>query len=571
MRLLNTSTLTLEEFYGAVPKYAILSHRWEKEEVSFQAMNAGRAGGYEKINRSCSQAMDDGLRYIWVDTCCIDKTSSAELSEAINSMFLWYRNAEVCYAYLSDVDEDSELSESLWFTRGWTLQELLAPSKVVFYGHGWTLLGTRESLKIRLSDITGISSLDNFQSASIAQKMSWASKRITTRVEDMAYCLLGLFGIYMPPLYGEGKNAFLRLQLEILSTSDDESIFAWTEDLPESGMLASSPASFCDSGDVVQMGVGGIDRLPYYMTNKGLRVKGNAFAISFPVRRFQLPINCRKEYQLAITLGYIHGDQYYRLPRLLVPNVGSNSRNTERVLYVRQRDFKTPYLADGVPGRYEFLFKDNSMKGKTGLLGAISRWGAKSQLETRTVDSGRFSEEVMLSFFISPSLPGNWAVALYETEENSLFGIMVYFDEGYHVGIHALSLAELGLLGMSPKLSTGRLRKEMGQINEVSMRPDSTDLGNGGSDAQPGVGAFFADKMKAIVKKQAEGADLTHILYLTMEATFRRLINEEPREPFSQTVQLATSSPVITVHCELKEGPHLGRQCFEVVFAPYSR
>lgn len=119
MRLLNTSTLALEEFYGEIPKYAILSHRWEKQEVSFQAMNAGRAGrayqllDYENINRSCFQAMDDGLRYIWVDTCCIDKTSSTELSEAINSMFLWYRKAEVCYAYLSDVDEDSELDQSI--------------------------------------------------------------------------------------------------------------------------------------------------------------------------------------------------------------------------------------------------------------------------------------------------------------------------------------------------------------------------------------------------------------------------------------------------------------------------
>lgn len=143
MRLLNTSTLKLEDFFDDIPNYAILSHRWEHEEVSYHDFQADciDLAGYSKIVGCCKQPGLDGFDYAWIDSCCIDKSSSAELSEAINSMFLWYSDSQTCYAYLSDVPsfaddhsaENSAFRTSKWFGRGWTLQELLAPEIVVFY------------------------------------------------------------------------------------------------------------------------------------------------------------------------------------------------------------------------------------------------------------------------------------------------------------------------------------------------------------------------------------------------------------------------------------------------------
>lgn len=155
-------------------------------------------------------------------------------------MFAWYQRAEVCYAYLSDVSpatEDSRakyfaIQNSKWFTRGWTLQELLAPYYVDFFDQSWTWIGSKSCLEPLISEATKITDLWDHQSASVAQKMSWASSRETTRIEDRAHSLLGLFGVHMPPLYGERVNAFIRLQLEILSKTDDDSILAWNGPVP---------------------------------------------------------------------------------------------------------------------------------------------------------------------------------------------------------------------------------------------------------------------------------------------------------------------------------------------------
>ncbi|KAM0142795.1 hypothetical protein ACHAO1_001033 [Botrytis cinerea] len=291
MRLINTSSLCLEEFYdGHIPAYAILSHRWGKKEVTFHDMQAGNCmdiEGFAKIKGCCKQAGLDGWTYVWIDTCCIDKASSAELSEAINSMFQWYQKAEICYAYLSDVENrpDSskpvELESSDWFKRGWTLQELLAPKKLAFFDRNWDLIGSKEHLQDDLRKITGILDMDNWRRASIAQKMSWASRRSTTRVEDQAYSLLGLFDVNMAPLYGEGKKAFMRLQLEILAVSDDESIFAWRDPSETGGgLLAHSPEAFRDSAEIVSKPFDTIQkwnpnstRRPHLMTNKGLQLE----------------------------------------------------------------------------------------------------------------------------------------------------------------------------------------------------------------------------------------------------------------------------------------------------------
>jgi hypothetical protein len=221
-----------------IPLYAILSHTWEadSQELTFQDMvnGAGRSkAGYRKIQFSGDQAKKDGLQYFWVDSCCIDKTSSVELSEAINSMFRWYQNAAKCYVYLSDVSTsdiipsvpsqllaDTPLKQSKWFTRGWTLQELLAPQKIKFFSKEGELLGDKTALELHIRDITGIAiealrgiPMSHFN---VDERMSWASNRQTTIDEDQVYCLLGIFEIHMPLIYGEGReNAFRRLRAEI--------------------------------------------------------------------------------------------------------------------------------------------------------------------------------------------------------------------------------------------------------------------------------------------------------------------------------------------------------------------
>jgi hypothetical protein len=230
----------------------------------------------------------------WIDTCCIDKTSSAELSEAINSMFDWYGDAEICYAYLSDVlgsgDLDQRLrdfTKSRWFKRGWTLQELIAPTIVVFFAQDWSVIGSRSSLIGTIAQTTGIDRAffsDGLLSASrtsnhnrlgqysVAQKMSWASKRDTTRVEDKAYCLLGIFGVNLPLLYGEGKMAFIRLQEEIMKRSSDHSIFAWNNQCENiNGFLTDSPDGFASCRDIVEV-VHAPDLPPYGVTNKGIQI-----------------------------------------------------------------------------------------------------------------------------------------------------------------------------------------------------------------------------------------------------------------------------------------------------------
>jgi hypothetical protein len=271
MRLLKTRTakLEFEEFWSVnTPLYAILSHTWGEGEVTYQDVQRGnpspRKAGYAKVKETRAIAAAYGFDYVWIDTCCIDKASSSELSEAINSMYDWYRKSTICFAYLADVlpcpSSSSSpynpefLEKSKWFSRGWTLQELIAPSIIVFFNQEWQKIGSKSSLEADLSRITDIppevlQSCDP-STSSIARRMSWASHRQTTRVEDTAYCLMGIFGINMPMLYGEGERAFLRLQEEILKISDDHTIFAWeTRFLSQSddhypSLLAPSPAVF---------------------------------------------------------------------------------------------------------------------------------------------------------------------------------------------------------------------------------------------------------------------------------------------------------------------------------------
>jgi len=269
MRLLNTRTLTLTTFIGETPEYVILSHRWEDEEVLFEDVmkvpisdtrSPARAKrGFSKVQGTCALALRDGFDWVWIDNCCIDKASSTELQEAINSMFRWYQEAQVCYAYLSDVPDeqagcDVAFGQSLWFTRGWTLQELLAPYSVEFYAADWAPIGSKATRADQIASIAGINLtalktdwVDSGESYVAAEKMSWAAHRLVTRPEDMAYCLLGLFDATMPLLYGEGgPKAFRRLQQVVFESEIDYSLFLYSNyDTPSAPSIASSTSRFC--------------------------------------------------------------------------------------------------------------------------------------------------------------------------------------------------------------------------------------------------------------------------------------------------------------------------------------
>lgn len=349
MRLLHTKTLQFHEFFDAkIPPYAILSHRWGEGEVTFKEFRKGKAQpgpGLTKIKKFCTLAASKGHEWAWIDTCCIDKRSSAELSESINAMYKWYKNARACYVYLIDfqlstresrhmredgvpilphfnppwgvgfdvvdkhladrfdLDFADRLRRSSRFKRGWTLQELLAPSmfNVYFFDKQWVQIGCLSHLTGVISSITGIQEqfLHNDYAPtkpSVAQRMSCASGRHTSRGEDQAYCLLGLFNVNMPLLYGEGAdNAFRRLQIEIMTRDDDESLFAWKSNEYLSGMLAQSPVNFAESGDIIRLSSS--RSKVYSMTQKGLGFPvPQRCIVESPIGHSWIALHCSKEY-----------------------------------------------------------------------------------------------------------------------------------------------------------------------------------------------------------------------------------------------------------------------------------
>jgi hypothetical protein len=241
MRLLRCKSnddFELATFTDEIPPYAIFSHTWTDGEVTYDELVAGTGknkAGYDKIRFCGERAAADNLQYFWVDTCCIDKSTMQELQTAINSMFRWYQRASKCYVYLSDVQVPQEVKHaqsfqvawedafrrSRWFTRGWTLQELLAPSTVEFFSKNRKPLGSKVSLeraihKITKVPIVALRGQQRLSEFSVSERMSWAANRQTTYKEDKIYCLLGIFDVFLPLIYGEGEEyASQRLKEEI--------------------------------------------------------------------------------------------------------------------------------------------------------------------------------------------------------------------------------------------------------------------------------------------------------------------------------------------------------------------
>lgn len=405
MRLINASTLKLETFHdSSTPRYAILSHTWGDSEITYSELRGLRTGllnaririkskaGYYKIAQCCSQALQDGLDYVWIDTCCIDKSSSAELSEAINSMFRWYKHAVVCYVYLDDIDvfdpmrsggisfargepkrfwttnidmiSEKDLSKARWFTRGWTLQELIAPENVAFYIKGWNYVGNKVSMRKKLARITGIDELTlvvrNLEAVSIARRMSWAAKRVTTRTEDLAYCLLGIFDVNMPLLYGEGEKAFVRLQEEIMKDSMDQSLFAWgpsivTEALDFDRILpmnaeegrsafARHPSEFANFSAVRPSPGSGV---PYALTNKGVRLEAPILPLNGGVFLLVLAVYYEGELdqRLGVVVQKVNGDSLDQIVRHDLAGLVKVSRD----MIKKRAGLSTVYLCKRMP------------------------------------------------------------------------------------------------------------------------------------------------------------------------------------------------------------------------------
>ncbi|KAI8663262.1 HET domain-containing protein [Fusarium keratoplasticum] len=272
MRLINTETLDIESFIGPeFPRYAILSHTWTDDEPTLADAQAGflagrSSAGCRKVRDFCTLARQDGLSYAWADTCCIDKTSSSELTESINSMFRWYTSADICYVYLADLESDASsdtMASCRWFTRGWTLQELIAPSKLQFYDKEWGLRGSKMDFADQLLQITNIPDAvlqdrTSLRIIPVGRRMSWAANRQTTRPEDMAYCLMGIF------------------DEEIMKSSNDLSIFLWQSARGPRyrGILAEEPSEFV-SASRLRVGVAGMDSPQFTITNKGVKIKAS--------------------------------------------------------------------------------------------------------------------------------------------------------------------------------------------------------------------------------------------------------------------------------------------------------
>ncbi|KAK4495166.1 hypothetical protein PRZ48_013493 [Zasmidium cellare] len=365
MRLINVHTLEISTFADSeVPLYAALSHRWGRDEVEYHEFtdaSARNKAGFAKIQNVCREVRDwswsfkrrpphghteqhrcERVHWVWIDTCCIDKRNFTEYAEAITSMWAWYKSAAFCIVYLRDVkqyklrrDTLTAVRDSEWFERGWTLQELLAPRTLFFYSNNWKQVGSsaESDLMETISRASGIPArcMGNrgvkMKDISVAKRMSWASGRKTTKPEDLACCLLGMFEVYMPLMYGEGfRVAFQRLQRTIIECYDDESIFAFTPQSGQDGVLATNLRDFANCGNVIKCTRQ--QRLAYSISNRGLQFNATAIDVGStigsrrPRRRYAIDLNCAKQVSgdtkpVMCTLGLKRkGSRFIRDPEI---------------------------------------------------------------------------------------------------------------------------------------------------------------------------------------------------------------------------------------------------------------
>ncbi|KIJ62086.1 hypothetical protein HYDPIDRAFT_114928 [Hydnomerulius pinastri MD-312] len=259
--------MVIKAIIEEIGKYAIFSHRWLPiGEIIFGKISGeitlahlaglctpSELGGLEKLRQFCTKARELGCSLAWADTCCIDKTSSSELDEAIRSMFRWYRSAHICVIYLAGSTALEDMEDDAWFKRGWTLQELLAPARIKFFSKDWEPLCQSENDKLnpeitrRIERKTTIpeSQLRDFQPAphDIPIRMAWAANRVTTRVEDRAYSLIGIFDVNLIIAYGEGKSAFGRLMEAIYQKRPHYEVFLWERRPADDHASRAFPAS----------------------------------------------------------------------------------------------------------------------------------------------------------------------------------------------------------------------------------------------------------------------------------------------------------------------------------------
>ncbi|KAF9472078.1 hypothetical protein BDN70DRAFT_763404, partial [Pholiota conissans] len=216
--------------------YAIFSHKWLRGmpgEITYDLWNKGsldpETAGYQKLASFCRTAWEEyGITLAWMDTVCINKDSSSELDESIRSMYAWYERASICIVHLSETQTITQIPHDSWFTRGWTLQELIAPKILNFYSSDWrrlTQYGNNDKQNnVVLSFIKQATTMSSWEVTStskhhvpLSRKMQWAASREVTREEDRAYSLMGIFDVSISTAYGEGTyRAFLRLLEEIL-------------------------------------------------------------------------------------------------------------------------------------------------------------------------------------------------------------------------------------------------------------------------------------------------------------------------------------------------------------------
>lgn len=499
MRLLKTGPYVpgkyklelIQQWGSEIPPYAVLSHTWSsdpEEEVLFADVQNGTSAtkpAFAKLQEAMKRAELDGYGWLWIDTCCIDKTSSVELSEAINSMYRYYENAQKCYAYLSDVTLErrtEQFGASRWWSRGWTLQELLAPQNLEFFSSGWMSLGTKASQTTLISRITTVdveylSGVLPLQHASIAKRMSWAATRRTTREEDIAYCLMGLFEVNMPMLYGEGgKQAFVRLQEAIMNGSEDQSLFAWIksdsdEDGPYHGLLADSPKDFKHTGST-QPYSELADYNPTNMTARGLHM-------TVPITRkedgtsiaaLQCPVPSRGYNDwLAIYLKQLPtgANQYARVTCDKLASISELGKPQE--IYVRQHFPKYP-VPTVYPSHF-FLFRSLQCTEQTSPLQAYKLVEAvhetSSQIETSyfpSVARQRWSN-IPLVYKINKTAGAlSAAIVVFRPFDGEVFALMIGSSSEFEVGFDVCEAVELGTFQQMQKAFHA---KPPGQLMEL--------------------------------------------------------------------------------------------------------